>query len=235
MSKGYLLYARALGYRRLSAVDRDAGALVDGYLRSLIAHERSPYTIASTRSALRMIHQDWTLGANVTLPRRVRTGIRNNRGEAISRGPLDTAVHGELISFLLHTGLRRRECAALRAKHVRLVDRHVEMAVPKGKGGRPRTITPLGEWGRADGPLAVRVAGLQRNELVWPAGLPSSLRVQTLRRRFAQDAYRALSGGSLPEAVGALVPGSYDAGAALAVSILLGHGRISVVLTHYLR
>ena len=86
----YCEWARAeAGVCRLEDLDRRASELVRTWLDRQIAGGKSPYTVQMSRSALRLFHQDRTLGAEVKVPRRRRevTALRVRDVELSALGP----------------------------------------------------------------------------------------------------------------------------------------------------
>lgn len=240
------------GINDLDELDRRAPYMVAGYLEEMRdtpivskttgeERARSAWSLAQYRAALRMYHTGRVeasrgLGEEVKLPVRARSNIRNNRHTDLSLGGhINIEKHAQAIEFLRCTGLREREIRALWGKRVH-VERdaegkaHVTIDVRNGKGGKARQVIPLGdhEW------IATHVETCGRNQAIFP-NLPKNLQIHVLRRQFAQAMYAKLSGLDLPAPEGRLKAGSYDEDAALKVSNALGHSRINVVLTHYLR
>ncbi len=252
VARDYVEWARSTyDVRDLDDLDTRADELVHAYLEHKQRNGKedgspySPYSLQQIRAALRLFytvaHPDArTLGANVSIGRRRRGNIANNRGEstAYSRRHVNLDNYRPLVDFLRATGLRRREVAALRVHDVEVRrdapgDVAVSVHVTNGKGGRERLVTPEGDHT----PLAVLVGGREGKERVF-ARIPAALRIQALRREFAQRCYLAHADSDhqyLPPAEGRLRPGSYDREAAAYVSRQLGHNRVDVVLRHYLR
>lgn len=229
----YCAWARAtVGVRRLEELDRRAAELAPRWLAANLAQGKSPYTIQMLRSALRMFHQDRTLGADVAIPRRHREQIRRSRAETAADRRLNQEKYHDLIAFLHATGLRRREVTMLRVGQVEdLGWLGIHVQVPNGKGGKARDVVVLP--GAAD-LVRTLVKDKKPTEKLFPR-IPTVLDVHACRRSYAQTLYQALSGRELPPATGRLPPDSYDRRAVEQVSACLGHRRLDVVLRHYLR
>ncbi|WP_376796631.1 tyrosine-type recombinase/integrase [Thermogemmatispora sp.] len=226
----FLKWVRATsGLRRLAEVDARAEELATAYLLRGIETGLSPWTLATTRSALRLFFGDRALAASVTLPPRRRELIRRSRGPVAQDHDLNPAHWQELITFLRATGLRRREVAALRVADLNGTAEVV--FVRCGKGGRPRVAPVLPG---VEELLQRLRAGRRPEERVF-ARIPSHLDVHALRREYAQALYRLLSDRELPPARDRLRPADYDRAAVEAVASALGHRRVEVVLRHYLR
>ena len=228
----YCSWARdTYGIHRLEQIDASAPELAAEWLQSHVDAGDSPYTVQMQRSALRMFHSDRTLGQDVAIPRRRRAAIVRSRGDVAADHRLNLAHHQQLIAFLQATGLRRREVAMLQVVDVGQFGDQVEIHVRNGKGGRERRVLALP--GAEDAVRAV-VAGKAPEARVFDR-IPSALDVHSYRRSYAQALYRWKSGRELPPASGRLPAHSYDPQAVELVSRNLGHGRIDVVLRHYLR
>ncbi|HEY4386626.1 MAG TPA: hypothetical protein VGN34_19390 [Ktedonobacteraceae bacterium] len=105
------------------------------------------------------------------------------------------------------------------------------MHVRKGKGGKERIVTVFP--GQEQDVLAV-VAGRDPDEHVF-ARLPSAMDIHSYRRRFAQELYEYLSGRPLPPFEGRLHAADFNRVAALQVSRQLGHNRVEVIFSNYIR
>jgi integrase len=219
--------------RHLNQVDARAEELACAYLRERMAEGKSPYTLHSLRSALRLFFGERLLAESITLPPRRREEIRRSRGPVAQDRQFQPANWQREIQFLESCGLRRSEALTLRVGDVNArSDGRVDIFVYRGKGGRSRLVPVLP--GREEAVLAF-VRGRTDPDARVFVRLPSRLDVHALRRSYAQQFYRHLSGRELPSPVGKLRPEDYDREAARAVSRALGHNRLDVVLTHYLR
>ncbi len=228
----YALWARErYGVRRIEHLHARAGELVSEYVQERIATGHSPFTVQLVRSALRMLHQDWTLAGEVKIPRRYREEITRSRYKAERDKGINQANYQPLIDFLVATGLRRREIEGLVVSRVREEAGYLQVHVDNGKGGKQRDVPVLPGHEEAVR-QAIRSKGL--DELVFER-VPSRIDVHSYRREYAQQLYRHLSGRELPPKHGRLQASDYDEAAALGVSRALGHNRVDVVLTNYIR
>jgi len=223
---------QGLRFRSLDELDARAEELVARYLTDGLAAGKSAWTLKTERSALRLFFGRRDLAAGVPLPPRRRTDITRSRGPVARDGAFYPAHWRTLLTFLDATGLRRSEVARV---HVRDVyedaDGCLHVAV-KGKGGKWRTVPVLSD--HADAVRAL-VAGRPRDERLF-SRIPSHLDIHAARRGFAQATYREASHGRpLPPARGRLARESIDPAAARQVSQALGHNRMDVTTTHYLR
>jgi integrase len=224
--------SQGLQFHSLDELDAHAEEFVARYLLEGLAAGKSAWTLKTERSALRLFFGQRDLAASVPLPPRRRVDITRSRQPAARDEAFDAAHWRELLTFLDATGLRRSEVALI---HVRDVyddaTGHLQVTV-KGKGGKWRIVPVLEE--HADAVRAL-LAGRKPEERLF-ARIPSHLDVHAHRRQFAQATYRAVSDGKdLPSSAGRLRTGAIDPDAARQVSQALGHNRLDVTTTHYLR
>ena len=223
---------QGLRFRTLDQLDTHADELVARYLQERVAAGKSAWTLKTERSAFRLFFGRPGLAGEVRLPPRRREAICRSRRPAQRDRAFDPAHWHDLLTFLDATGLRRIEVARLRARDVREDDDgHLEVCV-RGKGGKRRNVPVLLEHEAA---VRSTVAGRAPDERLF-GRLPSHLDIHDRRRRYAQAVYHAASGGRhLPPVRGRLPPNSVDAVATQAVAHALGHNRLDVTTTHYLR
>jgi len=220
-------------FRSLDELDAQAEELTSRYLSAGLAAGKSAWTLKTERSALRLFFGRRDLAASVKLPARRLANITRSRRPAVRDAKFDPAHWRELLTFLDATGLRRSEVANI---HVRDVyddgEGRLHVAV-KGKGGKWRVVPVLSEYSDA---VRALVANRSPGERLF-SRIPSHLDIHASRRRFAQETYRQASGGRpLPSPAGArLAKGTVDPAAVRQVSEALGHNRLDVTTTHYLR
>lgn len=229
----FALWAReTAAVRTLGDLDRRGRELGAAYLRHRLAEGDSPWSVQTYRAALRMILGDREIGQDVVIPPRRREAIKRSRRAAKHDAEFAPARHRDLIDFVRATGLRRREATYLRVRQVSVAsDGSVRLNDVVGKGGRVRSVPVL--RGHEEDVLSV-VRGRGEDERVFER-IPRHYDEHADRRAYAQALYRQLTGREPPPGEGRLSPGSYDRAGALAVSHALGHGRVDVVLRHYLR
>ena len=225
--------SQGLRFRTLNELDARAEELVARYLTAGLAAGKSTWTLKTERSAFRLFFGRRDLAAGVPLPPRRRADIMRSRRPVARDTQFDPAHWRELLTFLDATGLRRSEVAHI---HVRDLydDAHGRLHVAvKGKGGKWRVVPVLPD--AAEGIRAL-VAGRSPDERLFDR-IPSHLDIHASRRRFAQDTYRQASDGRpLPtETRTRLAKGAVNPVAVRQVSEALGHNRLDVTTTHYLR
>jgi integrase len=220
------------GVRHVADLDARADELASLYLMSAIGAGKSAWTLQTMRSALRLFFGDRTLADGVKLPPRRREQIKRSRYPAARDNRVQPAHWTDVLAFERAVGLRRGELERLRVGDVygkrggKLV-----VLVRRGKGGKAREAPVLP--GREAEVLSA-VAGREPQERVF-AQVPG-IDLQALRREYAQALYlHHAPGWALPKTQGSIQPTDYEPRAVRLVSRALGHERLDVVLTSYLR
>jgi integrase len=109
-------------------------------------NRKSPYTLQTIRSALRLFFADRQIASEVQIPRRARAMITRSRGEKQHDRHFQPANWQPLINFLKATGLRRDELKMLRVGNILdddLVTGGPAVCVANGKGGKSRIVPAL--------------------------------------------------------------------------------------------
>jgi hypothetical protein len=215
-------------------VDARADEWVSQYLRELIQQERSPYTLQTIRSALRIIFGR-EIASSVELPKRRRSEITRSRVPAKHDAHFQPRNWSKHILFSKATGLRRAEMRDLRVREVAsLPDGTVSVHVRNGKGGKSRDVSVLSGY---EQDILAMTEGRDPNECLFKR-MPKNMDVQSYRRGSAQARYQQLAPDKeLPPADAKRIkPTDYDKLAAQEVSESLGHSRRrrSTILNHYL-
>jgi integrase len=215
----------------LEQLDARADELATEYLAKQVTAGRSPYTVATQRSAFRMFFSNRELAGSLLLPERRREQIRRSRGPVAQDKEFQPLNWQAEMAFLKACGLRRSEALDLRIEEVSQDGRWVH--VRQGKGGKSREVPVLPG---SESAILSLIRGRMPEDLALPRRLPTRLDVHALRRAYAQALYKHYAPGrDLPPPTGRLTPSSYDADAVRRVSKALGHARLDVVLKHYLR
>jgi len=240
----YVHWARGLyGIRRLADLDGDAERLVALYLVARRDAGDSPYTLKTTRAALRMFHRPAyapeereervrALGASVDLPLRRRAAITRSRAAVAMDDEIVLDRYVDIVTFCCATGLRRRELEVLVVGDIgEDAAGGPVVLVCNGKGGKHRVVPVLPSYQEN---VLRAVAPRLPEDLLFPR-IPVRLDIHAYRRAYAQALYREGDTRLLPPREGRLPHGSVDQERALYVSRALGHERIDVVVRHYLR
>jgi integrase len=228
----FLQWCRATyGLSRLETIDERADELSSLYLTERVRQQYSAWTLRTERSALRMFFQRRDLAAGVALPPRKPAHITRSRYPVVRDTHLQPTHWQPLIDFCQACGLRREELRDVRVQDVyrRSTDGVLVVQVVRGKGGKWREVPVLAGCE----PLVLAlIEGRHPNEHIF-AHLPEQLDIQALRRTYAKRLYQQLSERPVPAADESLEV--VDLQAALQVSRALGHNRLDIVLTYYLR
>ena len=217
---------------RPASLDERADELVSQYLRVRIVQGKSPYTLQTERSALRLFF-GWKLAADVELPQRKRSAITRSRLPVKQDRHFQPAHWPKQVLFARATGLRRSELRDVRVREVYLNDEgQLVVYVRNGKGGKSREVPVLPDYVDE---VRLLLEGRSPDERVF-AQIPKSMDVHSYRRQSSQERYQQHAPEMpLPMQEGKLKSTDYDSEAAEKVSHALGHRRRSVVLNHYLR
>ena len=214
-------------------LDARADELASLYLSERVEQGYSAWTLQTERAGLRLFFQDRNLAVSVALPQRKRENIVRSRHPVVRDKHFQPENWQPLIGFCLACGLRREELRDLHIRdvYIRSSDQHLVVRVVKGKGGKWREVPVFP--GREQSVL-VLVEGRDADERVF-ARLPNDADIHTYRRQFAQELYEVLSGRPLPSPEGRLHLSEVDREVALQVSRCLGHNRLDIVFSHYLK
>jgi integrase len=219
------------GINRLEELDARADECASTYLTQQRDLGRSPYTLATQRSALRLFFSRPDLAQSVELPTRRRELITRSRQPVKQDADIQLANWPDLVLFLQATGLRRSEARALFPGEIyENQSGQLVVYVRKGKGGKAREVHVLPRLEEH-----VRHLKAQRVGHKHVFDHVPTFDVHSFRRGYVQELYRVVSGRDLPPQAGRLKKREYDEAAALYVSRQLGHERIDVLLRHYLR
>jgi integrase len=229
----FVNWARACTHLpQLADLDARADELASQYLEEERAVGKSPYTLQTMRSALRLFFAQPALAAGVRLPPRYRSQITRSRRPAARDRHVQLEHWPDVVLFARATGLRKNELRLIRVGEV-YPNRAGQLValVMNGKGGKAREVPVLPTY---VSPVLALVAGRPAEDRVF-ARLPD-IDIHALRREYAQALYRlhAPDWPLLP-ARGRLRPTDYYRPAVRLVSRALGHERLDIVLLHYLR
>lgn len=188
-----------------------------------------------------------------TTDKRSRATRTRSRGPKPSDDNFSEANNQGIVDFVNSTGLRRRELrpfapnktAVVKGKEMVLnrLDRDEDgrpiIRNVRGKGGRIRDVPIITENAEA---IAARIAATPDGEKVWATGVPVHMDVQSYRAKYAVRLYTDLARdpATLPrkeryDCRKDRAGEHFDRVALKAVSLALGHERISEVVQSYLR
>ena len=195
----------------------------------------SAYTLKLEAAALAKLYQCPTSDFGVDLPQRKRENITRSRGHAVRDDSFSLARNEEIINFCRGTGLRRSELKTLRGTQlIEKPDGTYYLSII-GKGGRHREAPIVG-------PHTEEIVARVRNAgdgLVWPS-VPSHMDVHSYRAEYCTYIYKTYERKKIPKGDLYICRGSrkgekLDKKAMLIASQALGHNRINVIASHYIR
>lgn len=128
----------------LEQLDPRADELATTYLQQQLAEQKSPYTLQTERSALRLFFDNRTLASTVQIPRRARANITRSRGKKDHDRHFQPEHWPELVKFTQACGLRRHELRKLCCRDI--YDRNGQLLVYVKKRGAPGTSTARGTF-----------------------------------------------------------------------------------------
>ena len=215
-------------------------AYVPEWLQSRIDQGLSAWTIRLEASALAKLYGCTLNDFGVKLPARLRKNITRSRGKKVRDTHFSEKKHAEFVQFCKTTGLRSEGIQSIRGTDlVQLEDGSWAIDVTE-KGGKQRFAPVFGE----PEAVAAVVARMQAagDEKVWPDGVPNGADIHAYRAAYATAIYKhyerdpkTLIRAERYDCRTDLKGTSYDKKAMLKASKALGHGRISVIASHYIR
>lgn len=213
----------------------EARMYVDEYLQSRIDAGLSSYTIKLDAAALAKVY-DCSSTDFIETPKRIRSDIKRSRD--ISNIEFSEKNNQDLVDFAKATGLRKAEIKALRGNDlITLPNGQIAIKVHRGaKGGRQRVAPVI-----KDHALVSKLMSEAKDGLVF-TNVPNRTPIHYYRSMYATEYYdsiaRDLSNLDTKDMYICrcdLAGVRYDREAMLQVSRALGHNRIDVIASHYLR
>ncbi len=216
-------------------LDTYADAWVSEYLQERIKQGKSPYTVATDRSALRLFFGPH-VAAGVVLPERKWKNITRSRLPVKQDQHFQPKHWPDHICFAQATGLRYAELRDLRVGDVSAKpDGTLVVHVRRGKGGKSREVAVLTDYQQE---ILALIAERDPKDHLFEH-VPKNMDVQSYRRASAQERYQQQAPGQAlpPTKEERLKPSDYHPEAVQDVAESLGHSkrRKTVVLNHYLR
>lgn len=203
------------------------------YVGEYIDRCNSSWTAATRLSALSKVYGVPSQKL-ATVPKRQREDITRSRLPTEREKTFSHDKNRELVNFCRNTGLRRFELEHIKGDCLILENGNYNITV-KGKGGKVRNI-PV-----TDKEVIERIKNTPPKELVW-GKVNSHAPIHTFRAEYATNLYKSLARDitKIPpteryicrkDMAGKI----FDKRAMATVSKCLGHTRLSVVASHYLR
>lgn len=228
------------GVKRKPRTLEECRVYVPGWLQSRIDSGLSAWTIRLEASALAKLYGCRLNDFNVELPPRKRADIKRSRGEKARDSHFSEKNHAEFVQFCKTTGLRSEGLQSIRGTDLIENEDGTFCIDVTEKGGRQR-FAPV--FGSPEAVKAVvkrmKAAG---DELVWADGVPNGADMHSYRAAYATAIYKhyARDISTLPRSERYdcrtdLKGTHYDKRAMMIASEALGHSRVSVIASHYLR
>jgi len=192
------------------------------YLQNGIDRELSAWTLHKQAAALRKLYEDPDLAREVELPPRQLDSIKRSRNVVEMDKEIDLGKYRDMVDFCRATGLRRHELKAMKVGQVDLEAGMLRDVI--GKGGRIRDVTIREELIEN---VRDCVINKEASDRIFDR-VPVRMDVHSYRREYAQGRYEGVAGRPYEK-------GNANREALLEVSQDLGHGRINVVVDHYVR
>lgn len=212
---------------------------VNEYLQKLIDENKSAYTIKTTSAALAKLYNCSTTDF-IETPKRHRENIKRSRETTVRDKHFSVKNNAELINFCQCTGLRRAELKQLRGSDLIEKDGKFYVNVTRAtKGGRDRLTEIFGTKEQIESVVnRMRAAG---DNKVW-AKVSSNADIHGYRSEYCTRVYNAyardlktLDRKEIYYCKSDLAGTWYDKKAMLIASQNLGHNRINVIASNYLR
>ena len=217
----------------------DCRQYVDGFLQSKIDAGCSPYSIKLLACSLAKLYSTSSTEF-IQTPSRFRTDITRSRNECARDAHFSAEKNKDLVSVSHCSGLRRHELQALRPEHLRQINGKWCIEVPRGKNGMARIVELTGS--KTEIASVVQFIQSCATEKVFPKGIHNAFDCHNGRRVFAQrcyDSYKRplsqLQGHEKMWCRGDKKGECFDRQALKKVSEQLGHHRIHVVSSHYVK
>lgn len=209
---------------------------VNEWLKKRVNEGLSAYTLKLEAAALGKLFQEPTTNF-ITLPKRQRENITRSRGRAKNDYGFSLENNSEIINFCRGTGLRRSELASLKKDQLCIENGEYWLKI-KGKGGRQRNALIVGEHKQE---IVNKILQTKDDKCVWES-VPTHMDVHSYRSDYATAIYFAFAKNinELEQSERYYCRGDkkgvvLDRSAMLQASKMLGHNRIDVVASHYIR
>ncbi len=219
---------------------KDCRVHIDEYLQKLIDDGKSASTIKMTASALGKLY-DCSAADFIETPSRARKDIKRSRGAAVRDKHFSIKNNAEFINFCKCTGLRRAELSQLRGDDLVMKDGEYFLHVHKAtKGGLERYSPIVGT--KEEIQIVIERMKVVGDCKVWKK-VPGNADIHSYRSDYCNRVYK-LYARDIKDIADRheiyycrkdLTGTRYDKKAMLIASKSLGHNRICVIASNYLR
>lgn len=212
----------------------NAREYIKEYLEMRINGNLSAYTQKLEAAALAKLYSCSSKDFDVITDVRCRSNITRSRGQKLRDKHFSEEKNSDFVNFCKSTGLRRSELKLLRKEHLHLDENGNYYLDVVGKGGRRRKAIILDN-------KAVDFIENSINDKIFPK-VPNGADIHSYRADYCTAVYNKFARfkDNIPKSDryycrGDLKGICYDKKAMKIASQALGHNRISVIASHYIR
>ena len=199
----------------------------------------SPYTLKTRAAAMAKVLQCSSTDFGFDFPIRKSEDITRSRNEVKSDSRLDEKKYADIITVARGTGMRRVELQRLKPSQLEIQDGQAYITEVHGKGDLIRTIPVLKGYNDA----VIAVFDKCKAEKVFPKKIPTYIDVHSYRGDYAKAMYDQILADKITKGEDVAldyhtrgeVKISLNRAIVKEVSKTLGHARVSVTVTHYLK
>jgi len=233
--KAFCKWARANNIRRL---DKLKLTNVGRWLEERQNIGDSPYTLKTRAAAMAKVLQCSSTDFWFVFPKRNSEDIKRSRGRVKMDSRLNEEKQADIITVAKGTGMRRVELQRLKPEQLEIRDGQAYIVGVHGKGDLVRTIPVLKEYTDA----VIAVFDKCETEKVFPR-IPTYIDVHGYRGGYAKAMYDQIIAEKKEKGEDVMpnyhtrkgVKISVNKAVVAEVSKTLGHTRIGVTVTHYLK
>jgi len=235
-SKAFCKWAREHDIRKLDQLKlTDVGQ----WLEERQTHGDSPYTLKTRGAAMAKVLQCSSTDFGFDFPIRKSEDIKRSRNAVKMDDRLDEEKCADIITVAKGTGMRRVELQRLTPELLEIQGGTAYVSAINGKGGLIRKIPVLEKYQEA----VIDVFKRCETKKVFPKAIPTEVDVHSYRGEYAKAMYDQILAEKI--ANGEDVTPDYHTRGAVRISLnraivaevskTIGHTRISVTITHYLK
>ena len=236
-SKAFCRYARETldihKFKDVSAID------VRLWLEDCQSNGDSPYTLKTRAAAMAKVLQCNSTDFGFDFPLRKSENIKRSRGTVKSDERLDEEKYAGIITVAKGTGMRRIEMKRLKKEQLEIRDGQAYITEVHGKGDLIRTIPVLKKYNDA----VIEIIQKSKTKKVFPDPIQTHIDIHSYRGGYAKAMYDQILAEKKKN--GEEVKSDYHTRGEVKISVnravvaevskTLGHTRINVTITHYLK
>jgi len=236
-SKAFAKYAREmLGIHRLKDLNL---ADVGKWLAYRQECGDSASTLKTRAAAMAKVLQCSSTDFGFKCPIRRSEDIKRSRNPVKMDDRLNEEIHADIIAVAKGTGMRRVELQRLKPEQLEVRDGQAYIVEVHGKNGLIRTVPVLKEYNDA----VIAIFKKCETEKMFPKKIPTYIDVHSYRGEYAKSMYDQILAEKIEKGeeikldyhTRGAVKISLDRSIVKKVSPALGHKRISVTITNYLK